>query len=584
MAFLKYADAIVNTPKLGSHKEWNKVRVASSVPSVQSVAVNNILADFSPDKYLLTHATIVASVDVEKNDYYIKSCCSKYVNQNGDSWERKLLLSTFHTFIGAQNYLEHVQIPHLSKGRIIDAVARSVNDDESIYIDILVATSKEHIDLVESIENGTLNTLSMGCSIKFSICSKCGNRAVDETQLCDHIKYMKNQFFVDEDGQQRIIAELCGHRDEPDSNVFIEASWVANPAFKGAVLRNIIVAKDDAETAKKIEKAYISRKAEFSNIDGFLKAASISQIDTLISKISKALKNKKADEDPLGVFDDEDEGKPAENTQAEADKLQNELTDSLKQAPPAEAPPAEAPPAEAPPAEAPPAEQPPAEQPPAEQPPAEQPPAEQPPAEQPPAEAPPAEAPPAEAPPAEAPPAEAPQAMTPQDGSPASLEDLIDDVKKNIRQQIMDELSTEVQKMNAQNDDYTSHPQNYPPMSNNDNLVKAFVKEYKPKTGWSSSKLASVCKMLVAQNNKEPLTKFAKNRRDAIDFFEFLDKFTSNGLSSMHYNLLRRASSKDFSSPDNFYSYLKKSGLVDNNVIKKIFERASLLKVLDDYS
>jgi hypothetical protein len=573
MAFLKYADAIVNTPKLGSHKQWNKVRAASSLPSVQSVPVNNILSDFSPDKYLLTHATIVASVDVEPNDFYIKSCCSKYVNQNGDSWERKLLLSTFHTFIGAQNYLEHVQIPHLSKGRIIDAVARSVNDDESIYIDILVATSREHSDLVASIENGTLNTLSMGCSIKYSICSKCGNKAVDETELCDHIKYMKNQFFVDEDGQQRIIAELCGHRDEQESNVFIEASWVANPAFKGAVLRNIIVAKDDMETAKKIEKAYISRKAEFSNIDGFLKAASVDQIQELISKIGSALK-KKADEPVTEIPPELQEGNPKNEEakqQAQQSADEPEVDTEAVEAPPIQS--------DAQPAEQPtqPAEQPtqPAEQPtqPAEQPtqPAEQPaqPAEQPtqPAEQP--------AQPAEQP---AQPAQAPQG----EGSPESLEDLVTHVKKNIRQQIMDELSQEVQGMASQS--FLDQTKNYPPLSTNDNLVKAFIEEYKPKTGWSSSKLASVCKMVVAHTEKKSLSDFAKTRRDAIDFFEFVDKFSSNGLSAEQYNILRRASSDDFSSADAFLNYLKISGVSDKIVIKKIFERASLLKVLNEHS
>jgi hypothetical protein len=561
MAFLKYADAIVNNPKLNSPKQWNKVRVAASSPSIQAVPVTNILSDFSPDQYLLTHATIVASVDVESNDYHIKPECSKYVNQNGDSWERRLLLSTFHTFIGAQNYLEHIQIPHLSKGRIIDAVARSVNNDESIYIDILVATSREHADLVASIENGTLNTLSMGCSIKFSICSKCGNKAVDETELCDHIKYMKNQFFVDENGTQRIIAELCGHRDEPESNVFIEASWVANPAFKGAVLRNIIVAKDDAETAKKIEKAYVSRKAETS-IDGYLKAASMGQIETLIKKISSAIRSKKADE-PSMLFDDDSASDPA--------------------LPPDPAPEAPAEPAPAEPAPEAPAPEAPAPAPAPEAPaPAPAPEAPAPaPAPEAPAPAPAPEA-PAPAPAPEAPaPAPAPEAPAPAE--PASLEDLIEGVKNNIRQQIMDELSKEVQNMVSPNEkSYLNMDKNRPALDMNNNLVKAFVQEYKPHTGWSSARLASVCQMLVAHTHSKKIAEFANNRREAIDFFEFMDKFTQGGLTTEHYNVLRRASSEAFSSAENFVEYVKSAGLRDTGIIKKVLERASILKVLDD--
>ena len=72
--------------------------------------------------------------------------------------------------------------------------------------------------------------------------SKCGNVAVDETDMCDHIKYAKLNTFHDEQGIKRVIAELCGHPtiDETAGVTFIEASWVATPAFTGAALRNVI--------------------------------------------------------------------------------------------------------------------------------------------------------------------------------------------------------------------------------------------------------------------------------------------------------------------------------------------------------
>jgi hypothetical protein len=134
---------------------------------------------------------------------------------------------------------EHVQIPELSKGRIIDAVARDIG--ESVYIDILVATERKHKALIEAITSGQLSTLSMGCSTTETQCTKCGNVATDETQLCMCIRFKKGTTFLDAKGQRRKVAELCGHASiEPGSVKFIEASWVANPAFKGAVLRNIL--------------------------------------------------------------------------------------------------------------------------------------------------------------------------------------------------------------------------------------------------------------------------------------------------------------------------------------------------------
>ena len=227
-----------------------------------------IIAKFSPDKYLLSHCTIIASVDVDladpkdpKSDYLIKPEFSQFINNNGDAWTKGVILNTYKTFIGGHNFLEHVQIEELSKGRIIDAVLREIaigkdkNGKEltTYYVDILVATDRKHEDLVRKIESKEITTLSMGTLIKFSICSKCGNRAKDETEACEHIRYQKNNMFFDENGIQRKIAELCGHESESDSNRFIEASWVKQPAFTGAVLRSFV--EPTEELLSKIESA-----------------------------------------------------------------------------------------------------------------------------------------------------------------------------------------------------------------------------------------------------------------------------------------------------------------------------------------
>jgi len=134
---------------------------------------------------------------------------------------------------------EHIQIPELSKGFILDAIARDIGP--SVYIDILVATDKKHDALVQDILSGKMNSLSMGCISQFTICTKCGNVASDDASLCPCITVDgKGSTFVDEDGQEHKIAELIGHVSVPNSNVFIEASWVNTPAFAGAVRRNVL--------------------------------------------------------------------------------------------------------------------------------------------------------------------------------------------------------------------------------------------------------------------------------------------------------------------------------------------------------
>lgn len=361
---------------------------------------------FNKDDYLLTQCTIVCSVETEDDGHTIIPACNNLVNANGNAWTNDILLATFRSFVGAQNYLEHCfpagtkvlmadrsykniddvvvgesvinakgkadvvadtmcresdvfvkvncpfldsgkpfvfatpehpflvsdfegvtrfvkaedldastmylvtpsgvgfgtlfktkdgdnahlfsvekgiqfkhkvkvynltvrddntyvvegiavhncQIPALSKGTILDAVIRPVehtgeNGEKAhiYYVDILVATSREHKDLVEKIESGRLTTLSMGATCEYVTCSKCGGVFTDDDS-CEHIKNEIGQKYFDEQGKERIVSELCGRMVEkdgklvadPDSVTFIEASWVEHPAFKGAVLEQYI--------------------------------------------------------------------------------------------------------------------------------------------------------------------------------------------------------------------------------------------------------------------------------------------------------------------------------------------------------
>lgn len=143
----------------------------------------NVLRKCNPNQYLLSHATIVASVDtyapkkvklgkqmnsgieidVRWPNFRVKPECHDIINNNGDAWERSLLLSTYRTFIGAQNYLEHIQLPELSKGFIVDAIARDLG--KTAYIDILVATDRKHAQLIRDIQSGKIDSMSMGCHV-----------------------------------------------------------------------------------------------------------------------------------------------------------------------------------------------------------------------------------------------------------------------------------------------------------------------------------------------------------------------------------------------------------------------------------
>lgn len=298
MAFRRTAHALVSKTDIPFDlwmEEHRKIHEGAVPENTVKRIASDVLHRCNPKEYLLSHATIVASVDtyapkgsrtgtrmemgcqidVRFPNFRIKPACQKIINNNGDAWERGLLLSTYKTFIGAANYLEHIQVPELSKGFIVDAIARDLGD--TCYIDILVATHRKHRVLIQDILSGKMDSMSMGCISLFTTCTRCGNVASDDTQLCPHILYDgKNSLFKDEDGIDHRLAELIGHVSVPDSNMFIEASWVRNPAFTGAVRRNIINGEDaNPQVAASIGQAadvYEIRRS-MDPIDGLKKVA-----------------------------------------------------------------------------------------------------------------------------------------------------------------------------------------------------------------------------------------------------------------------------------------------------------------------
>jgi len=307
MAFIKTARAAICHPNWSPENWGNFVgenrgrittgpyRTASSSPNLIAQASEILEEQFDPRNYLLTHATIVASVDTVDvpnvklgtvneygrkiarrwPNYCITPGTEQWINNNNDSWDRPVLLKSYPTFVGAHNFCEHVQLEAQSKGRIIDAVARDIGP--SIYVDILTATNRKHASLISDIERGRLNTLSMGCSVTETQCTKCGNVAADEAQMCPCIKYEKGNIFFDNRGGRHKTAELCGHYTlDPTGGVtFIEASWVAVPAFPGAVMRNIL-APDviNVRTQDQVRQVLASPPRDWTD-DGMAKAARV---------------------------------------------------------------------------------------------------------------------------------------------------------------------------------------------------------------------------------------------------------------------------------------------------------------------
>jgi hypothetical protein len=258
MSFKKTANAVMENPIL-KNSDWQKMfgnrafrgcQLDGDHPFCKTASMKlaaqaqKIAADTS--KYILSHCTIMASVMVEEEpfDYLIKPETSHLVNNNDDAWTNEVLKLSHRSFVGAFNFVEHFQNSKYAKGHILDAVLRKINIAGDIWVyfcDILVATDITHEKLVSDIRDGKVRYLSMGCVTDLVICSYCGTHVTDANTYCNHLSFQKGTFLADDDGIPRRIAELCGHKTMPNGGVkFVEASWVATPAFPGASKRNIV--------------------------------------------------------------------------------------------------------------------------------------------------------------------------------------------------------------------------------------------------------------------------------------------------------------------------------------------------------
>ncbi len=240
---------ILSNPRV----EWSKI-LSSGAGNIRT-AYRKLDVDwnvFNKDDFLFTHVTILSSVATEDNGYRILAPCEELVNDNGNAWTNDVIQHCYKTFIGGDVFLDHVQIPSLSKGKILDAVLRQVQHKaknggvaDVWVVDLLTATNRKHTKLVGDIESGKLNTLSMGTVASVCQCSFCGKRIGDGDKNCEHLdNHLRKR--LSDNGKQYIVSELIGAMDEKtgeyikDSCNFIEASWVQHPAFAGAVVNYFI--------------------------------------------------------------------------------------------------------------------------------------------------------------------------------------------------------------------------------------------------------------------------------------------------------------------------------------------------------
>ena len=155
-------------------------------------------------------------------------CCS---NKKRDAWilPSECIQHHYQTYEQGNVFRHHVnKDPNKRIGRILKAFWNPFMHRIEILEDI---ENSKAPDLVEQISDGQFPAKSMGCRIKFDVCTDCGHMAPTRKHYCDHLKWAMGQ-----------LNPSTGMRNgalNPSPRLF-DSSWVIRPADRcGFMLQKV---------------------------------------------------------------------------------------------------------------------------------------------------------------------------------------------------------------------------------------------------------------------------------------------------------------------------------------------------------
>lgn len=138
-----------------------------------------------------------------------------------DGWIREDQCLQYHypSFKNA-GIFEHHQNKDMS--RSLGRIERAFWNDYMCRVELLLEIDNtRQPQLIERINDGDSPAVSMGCRIKYDVCTVCGNRAPTRADYCDHLQYQMN--FLD----PATGLLWCALNPDPD---FFDISFVFRPA------------------------------------------------------------------------------------------------------------------------------------------------------------------------------------------------------------------------------------------------------------------------------------------------------------------------------------------------------------------
>jgi len=186
------------------------------------------------------------------------------VNHNGDYFSKAELLKevevkgekipAYKTFEGVPIYTNHKNDDiEQAKGMVV--YAEWEESENCVYCTFFV-DEEAYPDIARNIRTGVIHDVSMGCSVAYGICSKCGNKAYTEKEYCTCLKKWKGK---KENGTGKTIYE------ENYDLKFIELSCVGDGAFDACEIKEIYDVEDILNAASDAEKKASELISNISN-------------------------------------------------------------------------------------------------------------------------------------------------------------------------------------------------------------------------------------------------------------------------------------------------------------------------------
>lgn len=167
--------------------------------SVPHVKLADEALDYIQNVRPIPGKTIILVLAMTAGEYYGP-------NRNGDSWpehplmvggtkitEDEVLPKHYKSFeTSAKVYRHHINKDPLGS---IGDVQRAFYNWPMHRVELLLALDNGKAEeVVQEIESGKFPAVSMGCKIKYDVCSICGNPAPNRGAYCDHAKWQLSQF------------------------------------------------------------------------------------------------------------------------------------------------------------------------------------------------------------------------------------------------------------------------------------------------------------------------------------------------------------------------------------------------------